>query len=421
MPFIEGRRGLSFGLAGIVLALILAGCEETNTYVKPPPPKVTVAKPLVKEVTDYLEFTGSTVASERVDVPARVSGVLQSMHFTPGTFVTAGELLFVIDPREYEAQLQAAQAELAAAQAELKRAETEFARAQRLFEKQAGSEAEVVKWQGERDVARAAIQRGQARVDRAKLNLGYTQVTAPITGRVGRNQVDVGNLVGEGQATVLTDITRYDPMYVYFDLNERDLLRVMALFRKAVEEKGIDPETESEVRAEIPLYLGLANEKGYPHEGVYDFGESGVDPETGTIRLRGVFENPGMPPTLIPGLFARVRMPIAQRPDMPLVTERAIGADQSGRFLLVVNSENVIEKRNIQQGQLVDGMRVIEEGLQNDDWVVVNGIQRARPGAKVDPEKTEMVSLTASARGQAMAAKAKPTAAAVPVSDEKPE
>jgi len=381
-----------------IISLIIIGCEETNTYVEPPPPKVTIAQPLVQEITDYLEFTGTTDASEKVNITARVSGILQSMHFEPGTVVDKDQLLFVIDPSEYEADLQAAKAELAGAFAQLKRSETEYQRSQKLYEKNAGSESDVVKWRGEMEVAKASIQRAQAKVVRAELTLSYTQVKAPIRGRVGRDLVNVGNLVGEGEATVLTDLTQFDPMYVYYDLNERDLLTVMSLYRNALEEKGIDPRDEPSTRADIPLHLGLANEQGYPHEGLYDFGESSLDSDTGTVELRGVFKNPEIPPKLLPGLFARLRMPIATRQNMPLVTEQAIAADQSGRFLLVVNSENVVEKRNIQLGQLINGMRVIEEGIKHDDWIIVKGVQRVRSGSKVSAEKIEMTSLQVSTR-----------------------
>ncbi|MFQ5936800.1 MAG: efflux RND transporter periplasmic adaptor subunit, partial [Acidiferrobacterales bacterium] len=351
------RRAIHLRKGSVALVLLaLVGCEETNTYVEPPPPKVTVARPLVEEVTDYIDFTGTTVASNRVEVRARVSGVLQSMHFTPGIDVKAGKLLFVIDPKEYQANLQAAQAELASAQAKFERADIEAGRAQRLYEQRAGSEKELVRWRGERNLARAAIQSAQARIARAELDLSYTRVKAPISGRVGRNRVDVGNLVGEGEASVLTEITSYDPMYVYFNLNERDLLRLRALYRERVKEKGVNPAKDSDVKAEIRVHLGLADQEGYPHEGVLDFAESGVDAETGTLQLRGVFANKEVPTALLPGLFARVRLPIAKRPNMPLVTERAIGADQSGRYLLVINKENTVEKRNIKLGQLVDGL-----------------------------------------------------------------
>ncbi len=381
---LSNRRSAIGWIAGcVVLASLLAGCDQANTFVAPPPPKVTVAQPLMEEVIDSLDFTGTTVASAQVEVRARVSGVLQSMHFEPGTPVEQGDLLFVIDPKEYEADLQAAEAELAAAEAKLERAETEYARAEKLFKKKAGTEMDVVKWRGERATASASIHKAQAQIDRAKLNLGYTQVVAPISGRVGRNKVDIGNLVGEGEATVLTDITQYDPMYVYFNLNELDLLRVMSMYREKVKEKGLDPEIHVDADAEIEVFLGLADEEGYPHEGVLDFGESVVDPDTGTVQLRGTFENSQQPVVLIPGLFARVRLPIAQRQNIPLVSERALGADQSGQYLLAVNSENMVEKRNVRLGQLVDGLRVIEEGLRESDWVVVNGMQRARPGAKV--------------------------------------
>lgn len=379
-----------------LIVVLLAACDEKNTYVEPPPPKVTVAEALQQDVIDYLEFTGNTRAYEEVEIRARVSGFLQSMHFTPGTRVDMGDPLFVIDPREYQAEFNAAQAALNAAKAMQHRARIEYDRAKRVFDKGAGRETDVVKWRGELDVAQASIERAKAKVERASLDLSYTRVAAPISGRVSRNFVDVGNLVGEGEPTLLTTVTRYDPMYVYFNLNENDLLRVMKMYRKRVKEKGYDPDKVSDSEAEIPLYLGLANEEGYPHEGIADFAESGVDPATGTMELRGVFPNPDTPTVLLPGLFARLRMPIEKRENALLVSERAIGADQGGRYLLTVNSENVVEKRPIRIGQLVDGLRVIEIGLKAGELVVVNGVQRARPGAKVDPERTEMKSLMVS-------------------------
>ena len=383
--------------AVLLAVLALAGCDESNTYVEPPPAKVSVAQPLVQDVVDYLEMTGSTVASGQVDVRARVSGELESMHFQPGTDVEAGDLLFVIDPREYQAALAAARAEVGAAEAQVKRAVIEFKRAKSLYDKRAGSETDVVRWQGALEVARAGVEQAQATLDRAQLDLDYTQVTAPIGGRVGRNRVDIGNLVGEGEATVLTEITDVDPMYVYFNLNERDFLRLHAAYRERVKEKGLDPAVDPDSKAELKVFMGLANEEAYPHSGIGDFSESGLDPNTGTLQLRGVFENGETVAAIAPGLFARVRMPVAKRSNMPLVSERAIGSDQSGRFVLVVNKDKVIEKRNIRQGQLSDGMRVIEDGLGPDEWVVVNGLQRARPGAKVDADKVDMSNLTVSA------------------------
>ena len=383
-------------VGGIVFALLLAGCES-NVYVEPPPPKVTTAQPLMQDVTDYLEFTGTLDASEQAEVVARVSGVLQSMHFEPGTPVTEGDLLFVIEPEEYQADLQAAQAELAAGESNYDRANIEFGRAQKLFKQKAGAESDVVKWRVEREIASAEMLRAQAKIARAELNLGYTQVTSPFSGRVGRNLVDIGNLVGEGEATVLTEVTLYDPIFVYFNLNERDLLRVMKAIRENAEAKGLNPEDMDDDEIEIPLYLGLANEQGYPHEGRYDYADSAVDPETGTLQLRGTFENSQQPPRLLPGLFVRIRMPEGERPDMPLVSERAIGNDQRGIYLMVVNAENVVERRSVKTGQRIDGLIVIEDGLQKDDRVVVKGVQRARPGRKVDPEAVDMADLTTSA------------------------
>jgi RND family efflux transporter MFP subunit len=213
-------------------------------------------------------------------------------------------------------------------------------------------------------------------------------------------------------------------MYVYFNLNERDLLKVMAMNRKELQEKGLDSAEDPEIKADIQVFLAIANEEGYPHQGKLDFAESGVDKDTGTLQLRGVFPNPGGTPVLIPGLFVRLRMPVEKRENALLVTERAIGSDQSGRYLLAVNSENTVEKKPIRMGQLVDGLRVIEEGLRSDDRVVVNGLQRARPGAKVDPEQIDMNTLTASALKAAAETgqdKAKPATAPSEGDDAQPD
>jgi RND family efflux transporter MFP subunit len=376
--------------------LLFSACQEQNKYVEPPPPKVTIAQPLEEAVIDYLEFAGTTRAYEELEVRARVAGFLKSLDFTPGTVVKEGDVLFTIDPREYQAELNAAKAELASAEAQLKRAATELERSKKLFKQKAGSQADVVKWQGDHDVAKASVTRAKAKVERAALNLSYTKVTTSLTGRAGRNLVDVGNLVGEGEPTLLTTVTRYDPMYVYFNINERDLLKLLTAYRQTIKEKGIDPNVQSDAEAEIPVYLGLANEQGYPHKGILSFAESGVDPGTGTLQLRGQFPNKGNPPVLLPGLYTRIRFPIQERDKALLVTERAIGADQGGRYLLAVSKENVVEKRPIRIGQLMDGMRVIEEGVQAGDLIIVNGLQRARPGAKVDPEKTDMSSFKVS-------------------------
>ncbi len=406
----------SVGRLLMVVALFwtFVACDsKRNEYVEPPPPKVTVAQPVQQEVIEYLEFTGTVQAFEEANIQALVAGFLPSMHFTPGTQVKKDDLLFVIDPKEYQAELNASTAELTAARAMQQRAEIEYERAKRVYDQGAGRETDVVKWRGERDVALAAIERAKAKLERARLNLSYTQVSAPISGRVGRNLVDLGNLVGEGEPTLLTKVTRFDPIYVYFNLNERDLLRVMDTYRQAIKEKSVNPEEE----VGIPLFLGLANEDGYPHEGEYDFAESSVDPGTGTMLLRGVFENPGPAPVLVPGLFARLRLPIGKQANALLVTERAIGADQSGNFLLTVGSDNLVAKKPIRMGQLVDGLRVITEGLQPGERIIVKGLQRARPGARVDPEQIYMKTLTASATKAAAESKidqAKSAAAAAP-------
>jgi RND family efflux transporter MFP subunit len=368
-----------------ILALLIlgafSGCGEKNEYVEPPAPEVTVSKPLVENVTDYLEFTGTTKAVEEIEIRARVQGFLESVHFEDGDYVTKDQLLFIIDPKPFKAAVEDARGRLGRHQAQLERAEREYQRNLTLFKQNAASEANVVKWKSEMEESRAAVVSAQAALDKARLDLGYCTIHSPIDGRISRKQVDVGNLVGAAEFTLLTTVRQANPVYAYFSINERDLLRVMKMAR----EENIPADNPDK----IVLELELANETGFPHKGHLDFADSTVDPNTGTLELRGLFPNPGPPYIIMPGLFVRLRLPIAERENALLVTERALGLDQGGRYLLVVGSENKVEQRYVEIGALRDGMRVITDGLKAEDWVVVKGIQRAIPGAKVTPQQAQ--------------------------------
>ena len=373
-------------LMSALIGLSMGACNPpNNNYAPPPPPTVTVSQPIEREVTNYLEFTGNTQAVERVEVRARVQGFLESVHFEASTPVNKGDLLYVIDPRTFEAQVNKASANLSRKQAEYALADENYQRIARLYKQKAAPKADFVQAKAARDIASADVSAAKAALEEAELNLSYTKVRAPISGQVGRNLVSVGNLVGVGDKTHLTTIIQYNPIWAYFSLNERDLLRIR---QQALENptKSEDNQAQQHV-----IHLGLANEDDYPHEGRIDFYDQGVDPDTGTILLRGTFANPE-PHPILPGMFVRIRAPNNKQENALLITERALGADQRGRFVLVVNADNVVEYRSVEVGASIGQMRVIEKGLKPDDWVVVKGLLRARPGATVDPERQEKMS-----------------------------
>lgn len=381
---VEGKRSpircrgcvpkVALSVALLVMAL---ACGERNTYAPPPPPKVTVSQPLKKPVTDYLEFTGNAVALNTVQLVARVEGFLEKILFQDGEAVKKGKLLFLIQQEQYKAQLQKAQASVLAEKAQLLHAQTEYVRYAKLREQQAAAQTDVDRWHYERDSRRAAVMAAEAQVELAKLNLSYTKVAAPFTGRMGRHLKDPGELVGAGVKTVLAEINQIDPIYVYFPINEQDLLRV----------RGKDPKPQEEVEKErYPVYVGLADETGYPHTGNLDFAAISLNPTTGSLMLRGIFPNPKT--IILPGLFARVRVPIGELEKALLVPEAALSYDQLGPFVRVVNDKNIVERREVKLGNQVDADRVVLEGLQGDERVVVAGLLRAIPGRPVTPEKS---------------------------------
>jgi RND family efflux transporter MFP subunit len=383
------------------MGVFTAGCDQKeNKFVPPPPPQVTVSRPAQQAVTDYLYLTGNTQAMDQAQLDARVEGFLTSIHFKDGDYVKKGDLLFLIEQDVYKAKVQQAEGQLAASQAQLLRASQEYERQVTLLKQNATAQSEVEKWKAERDAAEASIVETKANLELARINLGYTRVAAPFDGRMDRHLVTPGNLVGAGKPTALAVITRMDPIYAYFTLNERDLVRLMGKAR----EKGQAPQNDKTT----PVFAGIEGGEGYPYEGRLDFISTGLDPNTGTILLRAVFSNP-LPasgvPRFVPGMFVRLRIPIDVREKALLVSERALGVDQGGRYVLVVNDQDLVEQRPVKVGAQVNGLRVIEEGLKPEDRVVVSGIQRARPGAKVTPVQAGAASTPAAAGPAAVSSK----------------
>ncbi|MBI4964961.1 MAG: efflux RND transporter periplasmic adaptor subunit [Desulfomonile tiedjei] len=340
------------------------------------PPEVTVVQPVGQEVTKFLEYTGNTAALQTVEIRARVPGFLTRMTFEPRAKVKAGDLLFVIDPRQYEASVKEATGKLDAAKAQSKLAQTEVQIAQQLESKEAISGLKLEKKVAERDKAVADVELADADRDKARLDLEWTQVTSPINGRVSRNKVDVGNLVGATEKTLLTTVVNDDPIYAYFSVSELDLLPIL---RRLDQTKS---DLSSKALSKIPVFLGLADETGYPHEGHFDFAETTVDQSTGTVQVRGIFPNPNG--LLMAGMFVRIRVPVEKRAAI-LVPDVAVQFDQGGKYVLVADDENIVQQRRIKMGDQVGEMRVVEQGLTPKDRVIIAGVQRARPGAKVNP------------------------------------
>jgi multidrug efflux system membrane fusion protein len=361
--------------AAIALLLSLCGCGGPPAPPAPPPPEVTLAQPEQRQVTSYLEYTGATAAIESVDIRARVAGYLQSVQVEPRTKVKAGEVLFIIDPRSYIAKVEQAKAALESKRALLRIKEIELQKYTPLASKEVISEFKLDDLKASRDSARAEMEQAIANLETTQLDLDYAHVKSPIDGRVSRHLVDVGNLVGATENTLLATVVRDDSMYVYFNISEVDLLR---LTRKAIKNTG-DP-TPQDGRS--PAYMGLADEPGYPRTGTLDYTDIKVDAATGTIQVRAIF--PNTDGILYPGMFARIRIPLDTQTAL-LVPDAAVLTDQGGKYVLLCDAENVCRFRRVKTGELLENLRVVKDGLSAGDRVIVNGVQKARPAAKITP------------------------------------
>jgi RND family efflux transporter MFP subunit len=364
-----------FSFLVALFLIFLSGCQEKPKQGPPPPPAVTVAQPVKRTVIDSLELTGNTQAVNTVQLVARVAGYLEKVFFRDGQTVNKGDLLFLIQQNTYQENLRQAEAAILLQKAQLEYAQSQLDRNSNLLRDSAASQTDVDNWRNQRDAAQANLLAARAQRDLAKLNLDYTEVRAPMGGRIDRRLVDPGNLVGSNQPTVLAQLSQIDPIYVYFTISDLDLARLT----------GESHWTPGQALARtLPVHVGLPNEKEFPHKGTLDFAAISLTPTSGTLLMRGIFSN--LQGKILPGLFARVKIPIKEKAAL-LVPQEAVGTDQRGSYVLVVNEEQAVNRRGIRTGIQVDNLRVIEEGLTGTEWVVIKGLQKAAPGRRVTPQK----------------------------------
>ncbi|MDD1620516.1 MAG: efflux RND transporter periplasmic adaptor subunit [Methylococcaceae bacterium] len=377
------RQHFAHALLFAALQASLLGCGDKSANPagpgQLPPPNVKIAQPLSQEVTEWDEYTGRIEAVNAVDIRARVGGYLEKVNFNAGEKVKKGDLLFQIDPKPLKAQLNYALAELERAKSKRELAQNDLSRAENLFKAKAISAEEYdARNKGLREAA-AAVESAEANVYTAKLNLEYTEIRAPINGRVDRELITAGNLV-KADDTLLTHIVSTDPVYVYVDADEQSVLK----YRRHAQQHG---KASADLKG-TPLELAVADETGFPHQGRLDYIAPREDAATGTLTLRGVFANPDE--LLSPGFFARLRVQASAAYPALLLPDRAVASDQGQRFVWVLNQDNQAEYRKVTPGALVGQQRVIREGLKPGDWVVVEGLQKLKPGAKVNPERTSL-------------------------------
>ncbi|HEX3726992.1 MAG TPA: efflux RND transporter periplasmic adaptor subunit [Pirellulales bacterium] len=386
MHFVSTRRFNSITSAMLLAGFMLvAGCDRLQPQPPPaaPPPKppeVIYGLPTTAEVVDYEDFTGRTVAIPTIDIRARVTGYLEKINFKEkeGEDVPKDYVLFEIDARLYKAEVLRAEANLHQAQAHLDRLKLDHVRASKLIDSKSISREQFDLVNGDKSEAEASVEMARANLALARLNLSYTQVKAPIAGRVSRTQLDPGNLV-RADETILTTIVSINPIFAYFEVDERTMLRI----RRYTEEGRI----KSHGDHGVPVQMGLADEEGFPHSGTINFFDNRLDTATGTLQVRGLFQNPNG--VLAPGLFARVRLPIGEPYRAVLVSEQALGTDQGQKFLYVIDKDNKAQYRRVQVGKLQKGQRVVLDGLSEGERVVISGLQRIRPGSVVQPKQAE--------------------------------
>ncbi|HTK77531.1 MAG TPA: efflux RND transporter periplasmic adaptor subunit [Gemmataceae bacterium] len=376
-----------------LLCLMLTGCTHAPAEIAgTAPPSVPVSYPVEREITEYADYTGRTAAVDSVEVRSHVWGYLEKVNFKEGDPVMKDDVLFKLDARPYVAALDQAKAKVAQDQAQLKFDEAEYQRAFKLVSSGAVTKSDLDKTAAARDVDIANIKAAEAAVAARELDVEYTNVRAPVSGRAGRYVVTVGNLIqsgDQGGGTLLTTIVSVDPMYVYFDADEYTVLRVRKLIREGKAKSARDV-------PDLPAWLGLANEEGHPHKGVLNFVDNQVNPKTGTLRLRGVF--PNKDDALAPGYFARVRINIGFPHPALLINDRAIDTDQGQKIVYVVGEDNKVSTRPVRVGKIYAGLREITHGLKAGDRVIVNGLQQVRPGLVVEPKLADMP-VSASSRG----------------------